>query len=61
MRKLLWTFGVVVLLAAAAAAIYWHRATAVMREAGPHTQPVELVVKPGATVRAALALSLIHI
>src|SRR5690349_15893520 len=55
MRKLLWTLGVVVVLAAAAAAIYWQRATAVMRAQGPHSQPVDLVVKPGATVRAALA------
>ena len=55
MRKLLWIFGAVVVLAAGAAAIYWQRATAVMRAPGPHTQVVSLLVKPGATVRAALA------
>src|SRR5207244_25250 len=36
-------------------AIYWQRANAVMRAPGPHDQPVEIVVKPGATVRAVLA------
>ena len=55
MRKLLWLLGIVVVLAGAAAAIYWQRANAVMRAAGPHTQPISLVVKSGATVRAVLA------
>jgi UPF0755 protein len=55
MRKLFWILGVVVLLAGAAAAIYWQRANAVMTAAGPHTQSLSLVVKPGATVRAVLA------
>jgi UPF0755 protein len=55
MRKILSSFVVVVLVAAAAAAIYWQRANAVMRTAGPHQQPVDLMVKPGATVRAVLA------
>jgi UPF0755 protein len=55
MRKLLWISGIVLALAAAAGAIYWQRATAVMRSPGPHQQPVALVVKPGATVRAVLA------
>src|SRR5690349_16698633 len=55
MRKLLWILGAVVVLAAGAGAIYWQRATAVMRAPGPHTQVISLVVKPGATVRAALA------
>jgi UPF0755 protein len=54
MRKLFWAFVAVLVLAGAAAAIYWQRANAVMRAAGPHQQPVEMVVKPGATVRAAL-------
>jgi len=54
MRKLFWTFVVVLLVAGAAAAIYWQRATAVMRAAGPHLQSVDLVVKSGATVRAVL-------
>jgi len=55
MRKLLWILGAIVLVAAAAATIYWLRANAVMSAAGPHTQPISLVVKPGATVRAVLA------
>src|SRR6187549_569354 len=55
MRKLLWILGVAVLLAGVAAAIYWQRANAVMTAAGPHTQSLSLVVKPGATVRAVLA------
>ena len=54
MRKLLLSFVVILLMAGAAAAIYWQRADNVMRAAGPHRQPVEFVVKPGATVRAAL-------
>jgi len=54
MRKLFWLLGVVVLLAGAAAAIYWQRANAVMTAAGPHTQSLSLVVKPGTTVRAVL-------
>jgi UPF0755 protein len=55
MRKLLWIFGLAIVLAGAAAAIYWQRASAVMRAPGPHAQPVTLLVKPGATVRAVLA------
>jgi UPF0755 protein len=55
MRKLLWSFGLLVLLAAAAATIYWQRANAIMVAPGPHTQAVDLEVKPGATVRAVLA------
>jgi UPF0755 protein len=55
MRKLLWILAATIVLAGAAAAIYWQRASAVMREPGPHTQPVSLLVKPGATVRAVLA------
>lgn len=54
MRKLLWILGAAIVLAGAAGAIYWQRASAVMREPGPHTQPVSLLVKPGATVRAVL-------
>lgn len=54
MRKLL-----IVVLAALAvggigAAIYWQRANVVMSAAGPHQQPLQLVVKSGATVRAVL-------
>jgi UPF0755 protein len=55
MRKLLLILGVFVLVAAAAATIYWQRANAIMSAPGPHTQAVELEVKPGATVRAVLA------
>jgi UPF0755 protein len=55
MRKLLWSLVVIVLAAGAAAAIYWQRAEGLMRAAGPHHQPVDLIVKPGASVRAVLA------
>jgi len=55
MRKLFWSLVVIVLVAAAAAAIYWQRANAIMSAAGPQRQPVELIVKSGATVRAVLA------
>jgi len=55
MRKLLWIFGIAVVLAGVAAAIYWQRATALMGAPGPHAQSVSLMVKPGTTVRAALA------
>ena len=55
MRKFLLIVGVAVVLAGVAAAIYWQRANAVMQAAGPHLQSVPLMVKPGATVRAALA------
>lgn len=54
MRKLWLSAGILVLVACAAGAIYWQRANEVMRTAGPHMTPIELVVKPGATVRAAL-------
>ena len=55
MRKFLAVLGLAVCLAAAGAAIYWQRANAVMQAPGPHQQPLELVVKSGATVRGALA------
>jgi UPF0755 protein len=55
MRKFLLIVGLLVVLAAAGAAIYWQRATAMMQAPGPHQQPVTLVVKSGATVRAVLA------
>ena len=55
MRRLLWALGLLIVLAGAAAAIYWQRASSLMSAAGPHLQPVTLVVKPGATVRAVLA------
>jgi len=55
MRKLLLVLVALLLLAAGGAAIYWQRIGTMMQAAGPHRQPVELVVKPGATVRAVLA------
>jgi UPF0755 protein len=55
MRKLLLILGIAALLAAAAGAVYWQRAEAVMRAPGPHLQSIPLEVKPGATVRAVLA------
>jgi len=55
MRKFLLVLAVTVGLVAAAAAIYWQRAGTLMRAPGPHQQPLELVVKPGATVRGVLA------
>jgi UPF0755 protein len=55
MRKLLAVLGLVIALAAAGAAIYWQRANAVMQAPGPHQQPLDLVVKSGATVRGVLA------
>ena len=55
MRKLLLSVFVLLILAAAGAAIYWQRAIAAMRAPGPHQQSVELLVKPGATVRGVLA------
>jgi len=55
MRKLLTIVVLGLALAAGAAAIYWQRANAVMLAPGPNQQPVELEVRPGATVRAALA------
>jgi len=55
MRKLLLLVLVLAVVAGVAGAIYWQRANAVMRAPGPHEQPVELVVKPGATVRSVLA------
>jgi UPF0755 protein len=55
MRKFLLVVAVTAGLAAAAAAIYWQRANAVMLAPGPHQQPLELTVKPGATVRGVLA------
>jgi UPF0755 protein len=55
MRKLLLVLAVVAGLVAAAAAIYWQRANTMMRAPGPHLQPLELLVKPGANVRGVLS------
>jgi peptidoglycan lytic transglycosylase G len=55
MRRVLLSLLALLLLAGGAAAIYWQRTGAMMEAAGPHAQPIELVVKPGASVRAALA------
>jgi UPF0755 protein len=55
MRKLLVTVFVLLILAGAGAALYWQRVTALMGAPGPHGAPVELVVRPGASVRSVLA------
>jgi len=55
MRKFLLFLIALVVVAGIGGAIYWQRATAVMRAPGPHPQPVELVVRSGATVRSVLA------
>src|SRR5688500_6607042 len=55
MRKLLLVLGAMLILTAAAGAIYWQRINVAMGVAGPHQQPVQMSVKPGATVRAVLA------
>jgi UPF0755 protein len=55
MRKVLSTLMLLVLLAGAAAAIYWQRATAAMEAEGPHTVMLELAVPAGASVRSVLA------
>jgi len=54
MRKVLLALLGLVLLAAGGAAIYWQRTGTMMQAAGPHRQPIDLLVKPGATVRAVL-------
>src|SRR5689334_24137675 len=55
MRKFLLIVFALAVIAGIGGAIYWQRVNAVMRAPGPNDQPVELVVKPGATVRAVLA------
>jgi len=55
MRKVLLVFLFLVVSAAGAAAIYWQRTGVMMQASGPHHQPVPLLVKPGASVRAVLA------
>jgi UPF0755 protein len=55
MRKLLLVLAGLAVLAGIAGTIYWQRVETNMRAPGPHAQPVELVVRPGATVRAVLA------
>ncbi len=55
MRKVLLVLGAMLLLSAGAGAIYWQRINAAMGAAGPHQQSVQLLVKPGATVRGVLA------
>jgi len=55
MRKLLWALFALFLIAVAGGAIYWQRVETAMRSPGPHAQPVQLLVKPGQTVRGALA------
>jgi UPF0755 protein len=55
MRKFLLIVFALAVIAGIGGAIYWQRVNAVMRAPGPNDQPVELAVKPGATVRAVLA------
>ena len=55
MRRLLLFFVALLIIAGAAAAIYWQHTGTVMQAAGPHREPVQLDVKPGASVRAVLA------
>ncbi len=55
MRKLLLSLFVLLLLGAGAAAIYWRHIDASLHVAGPHQQPIQLLVKPGETVRGVLA------
>jgi UPF0755 protein len=55
MRKLLLALGLLSLLAAAGAAIYWQRTSTMMQAAGPHSQPIQLEVRQGASVRMVLA------
>jgi UPF0755 protein len=55
MRKVFAAFALLVVLACAAAAIYWHRATAAFTAPGPHEETLLLNVKPGASVRSVLA------
>ncbi|MDF3020968.1 MAG: hypothetical protein K0Q92_2271 [Steroidobacteraceae bacterium] len=55
MRKLLLSLFGLVLLGAGAATIYWRHINAAMHEAGPHQESVQLLVKPGETVRGVLA------
>jgi UPF0755 protein len=54
MRKFLLLVAVLGVLAGAGVAIYWQHANALMKAPGPHPTPVLVLVKPGATVRAAL-------
>src|SRR3954470_12825786 len=54
MRKLLLVILALLLPAGGAAAIYWQRTGTMMQAAGPHRDPVALVVKPGTSVRAVL-------
>jgi UPF0755 protein len=55
MRKLFLVLVLLLAAAAGAAAIYWQRTGTMMQAAGPHPEPVALLVKPGTTVRAVLA------
>jgi UPF0755 protein len=54
MRRVLLGLTLLLLVAAGGTAIYWRHIDAAMGIAGPNAQPVQLQVKPGATVRAVL-------
>lgn len=54
MRKVLLGLVILLLAAAGGAAIYWRHIDASLRAPGPNAQPVQLLVKPGATVRGVL-------
>ena len=55
MRKLLLSLFALLVVAAAGAAIYWQHAAKVMQAAGPLREPLEIQVRPGASVRTVLA------
>jgi UPF0755 protein len=55
MRKVLLALGLLAVIGAAAAAIYWQRTGTMMQAAGPHLQPILLEVRQGTSVRAVLS------
>jgi len=55
MRKFMLAVVTLLVIAGVAGAIYWRHVDAAMQVAGPHAQPLELIVRPGATVRSVLA------
>jgi len=55
MRKVLLALAALLVIAVAAAAIYWQRSSTLMRAPGPHAASLQLEVPAGATVRSVLA------